>query len=68
MEGVLEGGKRGTRPGLKGAGPRGKLKGDQEQWEFRDVVLEPWEKNQIIAELVSLATRAMFCNHFKNDY
>ena len=57
-------GKRGTRPGLKGAGPRGMLKGDQEQWEFRNVVLEPWEKKQILSEVVSLATKAMFCNHF----
>ena len=57
-------GKRGTRPGLKGAGPRGKLKGDQEQWEFRDIILQEWEKKQIIAEVVSLATRAMFRNHF----
>ena len=40
-------GRRGTRPGLKGAGPRGKLKGDQEQWIFSDVVLEEWEKSRL---------------------
>ena len=57
-------GKRGTRPGVKGAGPRGKLKGDQEQWIFMDVILEEWEKREIVAEIVSMATRAMFRNHF----
>ena len=36
-------GKRGTRPGLEGVGPRGRVKGDQEQWEFLYVVLEEWE-------------------------
>ena len=49
---------------MKGAGPRGKLKGDQEQWEFRDVILTKDEKKQVVAEVVSLATRAMFRNHF----
>ena len=57
-------GKRGTRPDLKGVGPRGRVKGDQEQWEFPDVVLEEWEKREIVAEVVSLATKAMFNNHF----
>ena len=57
-------GKTGTRPGIKGAGPRGKLKGDQEQWIFQKVVLTEWEKNEIISEVVSLATKAMFKNHF----
>ena len=57
-------GKRGTRPGLKGAGPQGKLKGDQEQWIFMDVVLTEEEKRKIVAEVVALATKAMFNNHF----
>ena len=57
-------GKTGTRPGIKGAGPRGKLKGDQEQWIFKDVVLTEWEKITIISEVVGVATRAMFKNHF----
>ena len=57
--------KRGTRPGVKGAGPRGKDKGDKEQWIFRDVVLKDWEKQQIVAEVVSLATKSsMFRNHY----
>ena len=57
-------GKRGTRPGVKGAGPSCKTKWDQEQWIYGDVVIEEWEKKQIVAEVVSLATRAMFRNHF----
>ena len=36
-------GKRGCRPGLKGAGPCGPTRGDQDQWKFPDVVLEEWE-------------------------
>ena len=41
-------GRRGTRPGMRGSGPRGKTKGDQEQWAFPDIVLEEWEKNNHI--------------------
>ena len=57
-------GRRGNRPGLKGAGPRGSARGDQEQWCFPEVKLESWEKKLIIAEVVSLATKAMFSHHF----
>ena len=57
-------GKRGTRPGLKGTLPCGPTKGDQEQWIFRDIILEEWEKKKIIAEVVSLATKAMLKNHY----
>ena len=57
-------GRRGTRPGMRGPGPRGPTRGDQEQWEFPDVELEEWEKKLIVAEVVSLATKAMFGNHF----
>ena len=33
-------GRRGTKPGIRGEGPRGSQRGDQEQWEFRkDIVL-----------------------------
>ena len=52
----------GTRPGLRGAGPKGQERGDQELWIFPRVILEPWEKEEIISEVISLATRAMF-NH-----
>ena len=58
-------GKRGTKPGIRGAGPRGKLRGDQEQWSFKeDLVLEDWEKKQIVAEVIKLATKTMFNRHF----
>ena len=57
-------GRRGTRPGLRGAGPRGRVKGDQEQWEFPPVILDEWEKKEIIAEVVSLAVKAMFRHHY----
>ena len=57
-------GRRGTRPGMKGEGPRGKTKGDQEQWIFPDVILKDWEREEIISEVVKTATKAMFKNHF----
>ena len=37
-------GKGGTRPGLRGTGPQGHLRGDQEQWEFPRVRLRKEEK------------------------
>ena len=40
-------GRRGSRPCIIGPGPRGRLRGDQEQWIFPDVVLEEWEKREI---------------------
>ena len=57
-------GRTGCRPGLRGAGPRGRTKGDQEQWRFQDVILEDWDRREIVGEVVSLATKAMFNNHF----
>ena len=49
-------GKRGTRPYLNGPGPRGKIRGDQEQWIFPDIELEDWEKRKILAEVHSGTT------------
>ena len=57
-------GTRGSRPGMKGPGPRGKTKNDQEQWIFPPVKLEEWEKKRIIAEVIGVATKAMFRNHY----
>ena len=57
-------GRRGNRPGVKGPGPRGKVKGDQEQWLFPPVVLTEKEKREGIAEVVALATKAMFNHHY----
>ena len=40
-------GRRGTKPGIRGEGPRGCQSGDQEQWVFKqDIILEDWEKKQ----------------------
>ena len=50
---------------MRGAGPRGKQRGDQEQWEFRgDIILEDWEMKQILAEVIKLATITMFKKHY----
>ena len=58
--------KGGTRPGLKGAGPKGAMRGDTEQWCFPKVVLTLKEKEEIISTVVSLATKAMFrLHHYK---
>ena len=57
-------GKRGSRPGMRGTGPRGKTRGDQEQWIFPPIVLEQWEKDELISQVVKIATKAMFNNHF----
>ena len=54
----------GTRPGVKGAGPKGRVRGDQEQWEFPNIVLEEWEKKEIMMRVVGLATKTMFEKHY----
>ena len=55
---------QGTRPGLKGAGPQGGVRGDQEQWVFPRVRLRPKEKKLLVATVVKLATKAMFTHHY----
>ena len=54
----------GTRPGITGEGPRNRERGDQEQWCFPRVVLKEWEKKQIIASVIKVATETMFKKHF----
>ena len=54
----------GTRPGIKGKNPRGKHRGDTEQWCFPDVILEKWEQRELLATVVEIATHAMFKTHF----
>ena len=49
---------------MKGPGPRGKIREHQEQWIFPDIELEDWERREILAEVIGLATQAMFENHF----
>ena len=54
----------GTRPGVRGTGPRGRTRGDQEQWQFPQIKLEEWEKKEIIAQVLKTAIEAMFKKHF----
>ena len=54
----------GTRPGLRGVGPQGSARGDQEQWVFPQVRLRHSEKKLLVATVVQLATEAMFHYHF----
>ena len=55
---------RGSRPGMKGDGPRGKYRGDTEQWIFPRVVLTDEEKKELVATVVQIMTEALFRNHF----
>ena len=54
----------GRRPGLRGAGPQGGVRGDQEQWIFPHVRLRPAERRLLVATVVRLATQAMFQHHY----
>ena len=56
--------KTGTRPGITGQGPRNRVRGDQEQWCFPRVILKEWEKKQIIASVIRVATETMLKKHF----
>ena len=58
-------GKTGTRPGMRGVGPRGKLRGDQEQWVWRkNIVLGEDEKTKILTEVIKIVTETMFKRHY----
>ena len=58
-------GKTGTRPGIKGAGPRGRERGDQEQWIFaKNLKLTEKERKEIIATVVRIATEELFKHHY----
>ena len=54
-------GKRGTRPGIRGNGPRGPGRGDQEQWIFPPVKLGEEEKLELIATVIEIVTRHSDC-------
>ena len=58
--------RKGTGPGITGEGPMGRERGDQEHWEFPQVVLEGWEKKQIIASVLKVATETMFRKHYSS--
>ena len=55
--------KTGTRPGIRGSGPRGKTRGDTEQWVFPHVVLEEGEKKLLVGTVLQIMVRALFSTH-----
>ena len=58
-------GKTGTRPGIKGAGPRGRLRGDQEQWIFDPKAkLTDDIKKELLATVVEIVTEQLFKHHY----
>ena len=54
----------GTRPGIRGAGPKGPNRGDTDQWVFPRVVLSEEDKLEIIGTVLCIATTAMFQHHY----
>ena len=58
-------GKTGARPGIKGAGPRGRLRGDQEQWIFDPKAkLTDDIKKELLATVVEIVTEQLFKHHY----
>ena len=55
---------QGSRPGLRGEGPLGAERGDQEQWVFQKVRLRREEKRLLVATVLELAATAMFSHHY----
>ena len=49
---------------MRGEGPRGQERGDQEQWVFQNVKLKEHEKLEIIATVIEIVTKELFKNHF----
>ena len=49
---------------MKGSGPRGKERGDTEQWIFPRVVLEEWEIRELVGTVVEIMTRTLFAKHY----
>ena len=54
---------KGTRPGLKGAGPLGADSDDEKQWKFPSPELTSAEKKMIISEVMRLSVELMFTTH-----
>ena len=54
----------GSRPGVRGAGPKGPDIGDTDQWVFPRVVLSDQDKLEILGAVLSIATTALFTHHF----
>ena len=55
--------KKGTRPGVTGAGTLGADVGDQEQWKFPCVTLTGREKRLIIATVMRISVLTLFQTH-----
>ena len=55
---------RARQPGITGKGPIGRVRGDQEQWGFPQIILEEWGKIQIIASVLKIGTGAIFQKHY----
>ena len=53
----------GSRPGVRGEGPMGAERGDQEQWVFPTVTLSKKDKHLIMAEVTSIIVEIMFNTH-----
>ena len=55
-------GRCGTGPGSQAS--QGRVRGDQEQWGFPQIILEEWGKIQIIASVLKIGTGAIFQKHY----
>ena len=55
---------RARQPSITGKGPIGRVRGDQEQWGFPQIILEEWGKIQIIASVLKIGTGAIFQKHY----
>ena len=55
--------RKGTRPGVTGAGPRGATDRDEVQWVFPRVKLTELEKKRVMAEVMRLAVEVMYNTH-----
>ena len=56
--------KQGTRPGVRGTGPQGPDRGDQDMWKWRpNINLRGAEKKEIVARVVQVAVEVMFRTH-----
>ena len=46
---------------MRGAGPSGPTRGDQEQWKFKpNLKFKEAEKREIVARVIEVAVRVMF--------
>ena len=52
------------RPSVRGTGPSGPTRGDQDQWKWRpNINISEMEKRDIIARVIEIAVRVMFSTH-----